>query len=100
MAAASGAWYAVKLGCDIGASHVHLEGDSLSVVAALKRNDPCCSRFGHLIEDTRSLLYMLHHVRQEANNAAYHLAKLAIFQLLDNVWRGDCPSVIRNVLLA
>jgi hypothetical protein len=80
----------------MGASHVHLEGDSLSVVAALKKNDPCRSSFGQLIEDTRSLFPKLHHcsiyhVKQETNFATYHLAKLATSQLLDNVWRGIVP---------
>ncbi|XP_062175909.1 uncharacterized protein LOC133880954 [Alnus glutinosa] len=42
LAAALGAWYAVKLGCDMGA---HLEGATLSVVAALKKNGPCGSSF-------------------------------------------------------
>jgi hypothetical protein len=38
MAEALGAWYAVKLGCDMGLTHVQIEGDSLFVVEALKKD--------------------------------------------------------------
>lgn len=84
-AALGSAWYAVKLGCDMGSSHVHLEGDTLSVVAALKKNGPCGSSFGHLIEDTRLWLQrvlphvFIHHICREVNVAAHCLAKLTIF---------------------
>jgi hypothetical protein len=60
MAEALGAWYAVKLGCELGYSHVHLEGDSLNVVAALKNDGPCESTFGYLIRDTQTWLQRLH----------------------------------------
>jgi len=97
-----GAWYAVKLGVDMGASHVHFEGDSFNVVTALKRSDPCCSRFGHVIEDTQLLSRLrhcsFHHANREANLYAYHLARIATSQCLDNVWKGFCPSFILSVL--
>lgn len=60
MAEALGAWYAVKLGCELGYSHVHLEGDSLNVVTALKKDGPCERSFGHLIEDIQTWLQRLH----------------------------------------
>jgi hypothetical protein len=77
----------------------------LNVVAALKKNGPCGSSFGHLIEDTRLWLQRLphvfiHHVCREANAVAHCLAQLAISQFSDDVRIGDCPSMIRNVLLA
>lgn len=37
MAEALGAWIAVKLGCELGLSQVHLEGDAVNVVEALKK---------------------------------------------------------------
>jgi hypothetical protein len=46
----------VSLGCDLGLTHVHLEGDSLIVVEALKKKEPCWSSFGHLIDDARTCL--------------------------------------------
>jgi len=53
VAEALGAWIAVNFGCELGFTQVHLEGDSLNVVNALKKTGPCCTSFGHLIEDTR-----------------------------------------------
>jgi hypothetical protein len=44
--------------------------------------------------------FFVHHVRWEANIVAHGITKLAISQLLDEVWREDCPSIIRNVILA
>jgi len=38
VAEALGAWLAVKLGCDLGLSHVYLEGDSLNVVKCLEED--------------------------------------------------------------
>jgi hypothetical protein len=52
MAEAWGAWSAMRLGCDLGLTHVQLEGNALNVVAALKKEGPCWSPFGHLIADT------------------------------------------------
>jgi hypothetical protein len=73
---------AVKLGCDLGLSHMHLEGDSLNVVNALKKTVPCCSNFGHLIDDT------------------HKVAKLVISQLFEEVWVEEyCLSFLWNVIL-
>jgi hypothetical protein len=41
MAEALGAWNALKFGCELGLSHVHLEGDALNVVEAPKKEGPC-----------------------------------------------------------
>lgn len=105
LAVAWGAWYAVKLGSDIGASHVHLEGDKMEMVAALRKNGPCDSSYEHLIEDAKIWIQSLpqaanHHVRREANVAATCLAKLASFLCLDNVWMENFPPMTRNVLFA
>jgi hypothetical protein len=105
MAEALGAWFAVQLGCDLGLSHVQLEVDAMNVVEAPKKEGPCWSPFGHLIVNARTCLvqmfsYSIHHVRQAANSVAHSLAKLTLSQLLDEVWLDDCPSVIRDVILA
>jgi hypothetical protein len=89
----------------MGASHVHLEGDKMEVVAALRKSGPCDSNFGHLIEDAKLWIQSLpqvaiHHARREANVVTTCLAKLANSQCLDDVWMGDYPPMIRNVFLA
>jgi hypothetical protein len=105
LAVAWGAWYAIKLGSNIGASHVHLEGDNMKVLAALRKIGPCDSSYGHLIEDAKIWIQSLpqvaiHHPCREANVAATCLAKLASLQCLDNVWMGNFPPLIWNVLFA
>jgi hypothetical protein len=90
LASALGAWFAVKLGGDLGASHVHLEGDKREVVAALTRSGPCDSSFGHLIEDANLRIQGLpkadiHLVSKQTNEAAICLANLASSQCLDEV---------------
>lgn len=99
------AWVAVNLGCGLGLTHVHLEGDSLIVIDALKKEGPCWSSFGHLIGDTQTCLqrmqcFSVSHVRREANNVAHVLAKLSLSQSINKVWREDCPILIQNALLA
>jgi hypothetical protein len=106
MIEALGAWNAGKLGCDLGLSHMQLERDALKyLVEALKKEGPCWNLFGHLIVDTRACLsqvlsYSVLHVQIEANTVAHKLAKLALSQLLDEVWLDECPFVIRNVIIA
>jgi hypothetical protein len=39
-----------------GMQRVLIEGDALSIVAALRKLGQCWSSYGHLIEDTRVLL--------------------------------------------
>lgn len=57
---ALGAWNAVLLGCQLRLADVILEGDSFNVVAALKRNDPCLTSYGNLIDDAKQGLGCMH----------------------------------------
>jgi hypothetical protein len=105
MAEALGDWNAEKFGCELGLSHVHLEGDALNVVEALKKEGPCWHPFGYLIEDTRSYLsqmlsYSVIHAHRVANMVAHKLDKFAFSQLLDVSWLDECPGVIWHVILA
>jgi len=55
---------------------VIFEGDSMSVVSALSTENPCWSRYGHVIEDARVRMREIgstevQHVRRCANQAAY-----------------------------
>jgi hypothetical protein len=103
MAEAMEAWHVVTLGCDLGISQVHFKGDSLNVVSVLKKEGPCWSTFGHLIEDSklclnRLLPFFVHHIKREANKVAHCWAKLAISWLLNEAWVEECSLFIRNVL--
>lgn len=53
---AVGAWVAVDMCRQLGITHVILEGDSLEVVQAIQKEGKCWSIYGHLINDTKSLL--------------------------------------------
>lgn len=63
------------------------------------------SRCAQLLGDTRTCLqslqfYGVKHVCREANKVGHSLAKLVVNQSLDHVWIGECPSSIRNLVLA
>ncbi|GLT72323.1 hypothetical protein SLA2020_442690 [Shorea laevis] len=65
-------WKAVELCNDLQLPRLHLEGDCQKIIQALRMEGPCWSRFGYLVEDSRSQLDLLHdwsvsHTRQEAN---------------------------------
>jgi ribonuclease HI len=89
VAESMGAWQAVVMCCNLRFPLVVLEGDSLIVVSALNKEEPCWSSFGHIIEDIRAKLQdipsvRVQHVPRDANKVAHVLAKAAISQMLDN----------------
>jgi hypothetical protein len=89
----------------LGIQHLHIEGDALEIVQALLLQESCWSRYGFLVEDTRTLLnsfqsWQVSHVRREANEVAHRLAKVAITQSLNYVWRDSPPSFIHSIVLA
>lgn len=97
-------WRAVWLCGELGYTKVVFEGDSLLIVEAVGQGSPCSRNFGQLIEDTRIVLqsfqsFTVQHVKRVANQAAHVLATLALSQLIDFVWRGECPSPIYQVVL-
>jgi ribonuclease HI len=49
-------YYAVSLCKMMGFQNLLLEGDAKVVFEALKERVPSCSRYGHLVEDTREVL--------------------------------------------
>jgi ribonuclease HI len=105
VAEAMALWKAVSCCLDLGFSRIHLEGDALEVVQALKQTGSCWSRYGQIIEDTRSQLngisgWCVSHTRREANEAAHILAKAAISQSLDCIWRGSYPDFLHAIVLA
>jgi ribonuclease HI len=98
-------WKAVSFCVELGIPRLHMEGDSLEVVQALQQPESCWSRYGQLIDDTRSRLdstqeWCISHTRREANEAAHQMAKAAIFQSLDCVWKDSYPDFIQSIVLA
>jgi len=68
---------------------VLLEGDSLNVIVDLKKG-LCGGGCGQLISNTKFIIsllghYNFHHVKKNANRAAYYTAKFVFSQLLNKV---------------
>lgn len=104
-AEALASWYGVSFGREMGGSKVILEGDSLMVMAALKKGEVCNQAHGLLLEDIQStfanfLSLEVHHVKREANMPAHVLAKYAVSHSLDKIWVGECPPFILSSVLA
>ena len=71
---------AAEFSHDLGLQDIILEGDSITVVNALKSSSPNWSLFGQIIEDVREILFSRRrwdalHVKREANMAAHVLMR-------------------------
>jgi ribonuclease HI len=98
-------WQALNLCAGRGLHHVVLQGDSKNVVTALIQTQPNWNSHRQIVEDTKVLLQSLHpvviqHASRAVNTAAHTLAKVAISQLLDELWAEECPSYIQSIVLA
>jgi hypothetical protein len=83
---------------------VHFERDSLTVVSALKKEEPCWTRFGQLVNDSKLLLpdfdlISVRHCCRTANGAGHTLAKFALSHRVNCVWLEESPPPIRSVIL-
>lgn len=102
-AEAMAALMAAQLCYDMGLSRIQLEGDAKVVVGAVNSiasNDSCR---GHLTEDIRTTLlqfscWEMGYVRREENKVTRVLARLALNNNMDRVWRYDPPECIREIL--
>ena len=69
------ALYAAEFTRDLGFYDVDFEGDSLQIVNAIRNNDENCSRYGHVIDDIKTVLeqfrsWRVSRVRRICNSAA------------------------------
>jgi hypothetical protein len=51
------AWKVVAFGRDLGIHNILLEGDALEVVQDFQKEEPLWQRYGHLIENSKIILY-------------------------------------------
>jgi hypothetical protein len=90
MAKAVAAWRAVEVACRLDLQGIMLEGNSLDIVQALRKNGSWWSLYGQEVNETKMLghhqVWEVNHVRRVANNATHCLAKLALVQ---RIWRHD-----------
>ena len=75
LAEAQAAYRAVKLAQEMSFFGVHVEGDCLVVIQALKAQARCNTLYGHVIEDTRRLGAALQFCQFQHIRQAYVLAK-------------------------
>jgi hypothetical protein len=81
-----------------------LEGDAKQIVEAINSGTGTWSSFGHLIEDSRHMLFTLSRgrcafVSCEANKVAYRLAKTATIDVNDRIWRDNTLHCISDIVL-
>jgi hypothetical protein len=81
-----------------------LEGDAKIIVDALNSDERILSRYGHLVEDTRSILqsfpsWKCDFVHREANEAAHRLAKAATTYISDRMRWNYTPYCISDIIL-
>lgn len=74
----------------LGITKTIMEGDSLEVVQAMKREECSWARYGPILEETKELLqgfcsWDICHVRRSANEVAHRLAKLAVSQNVNHL---------------
>ena len=105
-AEAMAARVALQLAWDIGLLHVEVEGDSLTIINALKEQDQCLASYGAIITDILHLAGSFNcvnfcHVRREGNNAAHTMARKVLDLHSDFlVWLEDVPPFLEHVIQA
>ncbi|TXG47194.1 hypothetical protein EZV62_026488 [Acer yangbiense] len=81
-----------------------LESDALTVVQDICRNESLSSDVGLVIDDILFFcrdfnFFSFRHVPRLANKVAHGLAKLALSNLGEFVWSGDCPLCVENLVM-
>jgi ribonuclease HI len=101
---ALGAFQATRLIMELGLQNIILEEDAKQIVEAINSTTSKWSRFEHLVDNTQRLLCSLSRwkcvfIHWEANEAAHRLAKAAVTDISDIIWRGEIPNCISDIVL-
>jgi ribonuclease HI len=99
---AMASFQAAKLCQELGLQNVILEGDAEVVVKGVNSKERIWTRYGHIIEGTRTVLQTIpnwtcQHVNRKADTAAHPMAHLAIKTVIDRTWVGDLFSVVNAI---
>ncbi|XP_035546313.1 uncharacterized protein LOC118348520 [Juglans regia] len=102
LAEAYGALIAVQFGLELGLSQVIIEGDSLQVINALKREEERCNSASMFVEEAKHLLnffakWEVSYVRRNGNYIAHLLAKNTLSIYDHVVTLGVLPTCIQVV---
>jgi hypothetical protein len=99
------AQYQAAVTCkEMGIQKVWLEGEAKIIVDALHSDESMLSCYGHLVEDTKSILknflsWKCGFVHREANEVAHRLAKASTIPINDRVWTNHTPDCISEIIL-
>jgi hypothetical protein len=99
------AWRLASFYTDLSACKLVVEGDSLELVQALRKDTTCWGRYGHLVEDATRLINLLskrkvHHVKRIWNEIAHRLAKFTLNGRDEEHWRFEYPPCIQEAVIA
>lgn len=102
---AMGAIKALQLGCNLGLGHIHLEGDSQNVVAAIQGKVDNLSCYGHLVGLAQELLLRflsssVSHVCRDGNSVAHCLSRLAFDFDSPRVWMEEVPPSLMALAMS
>ena len=94
---------AAQLAINLGFKEVDIEGDSITIVNALLNSAPCCTLYGHLVNDTKNaahsfLSVQFLHVKRDGNLVAHSLTKRARFSKPFEVWMEFVPPDVVSIL--
>ncbi|XP_028082511.1 uncharacterized protein LOC114283839 [Camellia sinensis] len=95
---------ALEFATELGLTNIHLEGDSLTVVKAIRDESNLCASFGHFLQCAISctkqfLHFHVSHVRRNGNLMAHHLAQMAKEAPDKRVWLAEVPANLVHILL-
>lgn len=93
---------AVELARDLGLTDIHLEGDSLRIVKALREEAEFMSEYGHILLQTVGVCksfsrFHVSHVGRQGNGLAHGLARMARHQNYHQVWMEDLPASLLDI---
>jgi ribonuclease HI len=88
----------------LGIMEVILEGDSLEVVQAVKKEEESWTNFGPIVEEVKDMLKGCHswkisHVKRTANEVAHKMAKMVVSLNVNQIWVSTIPPCIREIVL-
>ena len=86
------AWTALELSLKLKLRSIILEGDAREVVQILCKEGDCRSKYGQVLNDAKFLLthvpdWRVKHIRRTANIVAHRLAKMALAQGENKLWK-------------
>jgi hypothetical protein len=89
----------------LGLTALTLEGDSLEVIQAMKKDGRNGSRYGPILEEVKALLsdcrwWELSHVRRTGNEVVHRLAKMAVSFNVNQSWFTTIASCIKEIVMA